>query len=72
LATCNRTTPIRGDSAVVAAGNETTARDKNILKRISTIRADFQHTAVEADIGIHLGGLKIEVMLECQLGQHRL
>ena len=41
LTTSNRTTPVRGYSAVVAASYETTASGKNILKRISTISAEL-------------------------------
>jgi len=54
LTASNRTAPIAADSAVVAASYEEAACCKDILKRISTVSADLQHTAVEAEVRIGL------------------
>jgi hypothetical protein len=67
LTTCNRTAPIGADRAVVAASSEAAARDKNILKRISTIKANLQDATVEAQIGIHIRCFKAEVVSKGQL-----
>jgi hypothetical protein len=70
LTTSNRTAPVAGNRAVVAAHNEATAGRKNVSKRVSTVRADLQYAAVEADIGIG-GGFKIKIVAECQLSAAR-
>lgn len=67
LTTRNGTAAIGGDRAVVAACEERAADRKNILKRVSTIGADFQHAPIEADIWINIRGFKIEVVPEFQL-----
>ena len=54
LTTCNRTAPIAANRAVVTANDKAAARDKNILERISTIKANLQDATVEAQIGIHV------------------
>lgn len=66
LSTCNRTATVLGNRAVVAARDEATAGCKNVLERVSTVRADLQHGPVEADIGIG-GGFKVEIVPKCQL-----
>jgi hypothetical protein len=67
LTTSNGTTAISGDHAVVAAYDEAAARIKDILECISAIKADLQHAAIEAQIGIHVRCFKVEVLLEGQL-----
>ena len=67
LATCNGTTPISGDSAVVAAHYKAAAVSKNVLERIATVCAELEHATVEPHIGIDLGCFKIEIVPECQL-----
>ena len=58
---------IDADRAVVTANNEAAARGKNILKRISTIKANLQDATVEAQIGIHVRCFKVEVVSKGQL-----
>ncbi len=41
LTACNRTAPISGDSTVVAAHYEAAAYGKNVLKCVSTVRANL-------------------------------
>ena len=67
LTTCNRTAPIGADRAVVTANNEAAARDKNILKGISTIKTNLQDATVESQIGIHVRCFEIEVVSKGQL-----
>ena len=38
------------------------------MEAISTVSAEFEHAAIEADSGINVGGLEIKVLPECQLG----
>ena len=40
------------------------AKGKNVLKRISTVRADLQHSAVEAEIRVQIGGFEIKIVPE--------
>jgi len=54
LTASNRTASIDADSAVVAASYEEAACGNDILKRISTVSADLQHTSVEAEVRIGL------------------
>jgi len=70
LTTSNGTAAVLGNSAVVAAYNEAAAGRKNVSKRVSTVCADLQYAAVEADIGIG-GGFKIKIVPECQLSAAR-
>jgi hypothetical protein len=67
LATCNGTTPISGDSAVVAAHYKAAPVSKNVLERIATVGAELDHATVEPHIGIGFGCFKIEIVPECQL-----
>ena len=48
LTTCNRTTPVSADRPIIATHNEAATDDKNILKCVSTVSADLQHTTVKA------------------------
>ncbi|MGC1093918.1 MAG: hypothetical protein WA905_14390 [Pseudolabrys sp.] len=64
--TCDRTTTISADGAVIAPYEKTSASDKNVLKRISTISAELQHAAVEPESRIRIGCFKIEVVPESQ------
>jgi hypothetical protein len=36
------------------------------LKRVSAISTELQHAAIEAEIRVHVGGFKIEVLSEGQ------
>ena len=67
LATCNGTTPISGNSTVVAAHYKAAAVSKNVLERIATVGAELEHATVEPHIGIGLGRFKVEIVPECQL-----
>jgi hypothetical protein len=62
LKTSNRTAPIRADRAVVPAHSESLSRD--IGKGISIVPAEFEHSAVEAEIGIDGGSIKVKIMAE--------
>jgi hypothetical protein len=64
--TCDRTTTISADGAVIAAYEKASARDNNVLKRISTIGAELQHASVEPESRIRIGCFKIEVVPESQ------
>ena len=65
--TCNRTTTISADGAVIAAYEKASAGGKNVLKRISTVSAELQHATVEArESGFCIGCFKIEVVPESQ------
>jgi hypothetical protein len=64
--TCDRTTTISADSAVITPHEKASACDKNVLKRISTISAELQHAAVKPESRIRIGCFKIEVVPESQ------
>jgi hypothetical protein len=64
--TCDRTTTISADGAVIAPHEKASAGGKNILKRISTISAELQHATVEPESRIRIGCFKIEVVPESQ------
>ena len=66
LTTSNRTAPISANCAVVTAGHEAPASVKDILERVSTVSAELQHTAIEAEIRILARRFKIEVVPEGQ------
>ena len=67
LTTCDRATSIGADCAIIAALNEGPTRVKNILERVSTVKADLQHSAVKAQIRIDVRCFKVEVLVERQL-----
>jgi hypothetical protein len=54
LTTCNRTTPVGADRAIITSHSKAPAGGKNILKRISAVSAELQHAAVEAEVGIRV------------------
>jgi hypothetical protein len=64
--TSNRTATISADCAVVTAHHEATASGKNVLKGVSTVSAELQYAAVEAEVGVRVRGFKIEVLPEGQ------
>jgi len=66
LTTSNRATAISANRAVIAPHGKGPAGRKNILKRISTISADFKHSAVEAQVRILARRFKIEVLSKGQ------
>ena len=61
------TAPIGADRPIGAAHDEGATGDKNVLKGISTIKADLKDTTVEAQIGIHVRCFKVEVVSKGQL-----
>ena len=63
LTTCDRTTPIGADCAVITAHDEAAAHGKNVLKCISTIKTHLQHTSIEPNIWIHVRRFEIEIVL---------
>ena len=67
LTTCNWATSIGTNRAVITAHGEAATCVKDVLKRIATIKADLQHAAVKAKIGIHLRCFEIKVLPESQL-----
>jgi hypothetical protein len=62
--TCNRTTTIRTDGAVIPSDEKTAASRKNILKGSSAVSAQLQHAAVESESRIRIRCFKIEVVPE--------
>jgi hypothetical protein len=64
LTTSNRATPIGADCPVITSHHEAPSKRKNILKRISTVRANLQHAAVEAKVRVWARCFKIEVVPE--------
>jgi hypothetical protein len=64
LPTSNRTAPIAGNRAVIAALKKDTADLKDVLERISAVKAELQHAAVKADVGVHLRCFKVEIVPE--------
>ena len=48
LTTCNRTTAIGADCAVIASDDEAPASGKNISECISTVSAELQHATVKS------------------------
>ena len=65
--TCNRTTAIGTDRAVITSYDKTSTGCKNILERISAVSAHFQDSAVEPYIWIHVRRFKVKIVLEAQL-----
>jgi hypothetical protein len=66
LTTSHRTTAISADGAVIASDHEEPASCKNILKRISTVSADFQDASVEAEVRVFARRFKVEILPENQ------
>ncbi len=66
LTTGNRTTPISANGAVVAPHHEAATSGKDVLKRISAVNADLQHSAIEAQVRILARRFKIEVLSKRQ------
>jgi hypothetical protein len=66
LTTSNRAAAISTDGAVIAADHEASASSKNILKSISTVTAELQHTAIVAEVRILARRFKVEVVPEGQ------
>jgi len=67
LTTCNRTTTIGADNAVVAAHLEAATSRKDVLECISTVNADLYHPTVETQVRILARRFNIEVMPQGQL-----
>ena len=67
LTTCDRTTPVGADCAVITTDAEAAANGENVLKCISTIKAHLQHTSIEPNVWIHVRRFEIEIVLEGQL-----
>ena len=67
LTTCDRTTPVGADCAVITTHDEAAANGENVLKCISTIKTHLQHTSIEPNVWVHVRGFKIEIVLEDQL-----
>lgn len=57
---------IIADRAIIASQHEGPAGCKNILKRVSTVSAEFQYAAVEAQVWISIGGFELEIVPKCQ------
>jgi len=69
LTTRKRATPIGADCAVITARKEGSARVKDVLESISTVGADLQHTAVKAQIRIHVRCFEVKVVTEGNSGE---
>ena len=67
LTTCDRTTPVGADCAVITTDAEAAANGENILKCISTIKTHLQHTSIEPNVWVYVRGFEIEIVLEEQL-----
>jgi hypothetical protein len=67
LTTCDRTTPIGADCAVITTNAEAAADGKNVLKCISTIKTHLQHTSIEPNVWIYVRCFEIEIVREDQL-----
>ena len=67
LTTCDRTTPVGADCAVITTDAEAAANGENVLKCISTIIAHLQHSSIEPNVWIHVRRFEIEIVLEEQL-----
>ncbi len=67
LATCDGTTPIGTDCAVITTKTEAAANGENVLKGISTVKTDLQYAAIEPNVWVHVRRLEIEVVIENQL-----
>ena len=68
LTTCNRTTPISANGAVVAPHQENATSGKDVLECISIVKTDLKHSAVETQVRILARRFKIEVLSKGQLG----
>jgi hypothetical protein len=62
LTTRNWAASIAADSAVVTAPHKSACW--NLLKCVSPVSTELQHTAVETDTGINIRGFEIEVVPE--------
>jgi len=58
--TSDGTTPIGANCAIVSAPHKSAGG--NFLKRVSTVSAELEHAAIEADIGINIGRFEVEVV----------
>jgi hypothetical protein len=67
LTTCDRTTPVGADSAVITTDAEVAANGENVLKCISIIKTHLQHTSIEPNVWVYVRGFEIEIVLEDQL-----
>jgi hypothetical protein len=62
--TCNRTTTISTDGAVIAPDEKAAASRKNILKGSSAVSTELQHAPVETQARICIGCFEIEIVPE--------
>lgn len=69
LTTCNRTASISADCPVITTGGETGAHGENVLKCISAVSADLQHTSIEPNTWVHVRNFEIEILLKVQLNR---
>ena len=67
LATCDRTTPVGADCAIITTEGEAAANGENVLKCISTIKTYLQYTSIEPNVWVHVRRFEIEIVLEEQL-----
>jgi hypothetical protein len=67
LAIANRTAPISADCTIITTHDEAAAGGQNVLKRVSTVKANLQHATVETQVGIHARCFKVEVVPKGQL-----
>ena len=67
MTTGNRAAAIGADGSVIAAFEECATCFEDVLECISAVSADFQHAAVESEIGVLARRFEIEVMPERQL-----
>ena len=67
LATCDRTTAVGADCAVITTKTEAAANGENVLKCIPTIKTDLQYAPIEPNVWVHVRRLEIEIVIENQL-----
>jgi hypothetical protein len=65
LTTSDGAAAISANCAVIAARGERAASRQNISECVSTVGAQLQHAAIEADAWIDIRCFKIEVVPEC-------
>jgi hypothetical protein len=62
--TSNRTAAVGAYRPIVTAHDEGAAGNKNVLKGISTIKADLKDPTIETEIRINVRCFKIEILPE--------
>jgi hypothetical protein len=67
LTTCDRTTSVGADCAVITTQIEAAANGENVLKCISTIKTHLQYASIEPNVWVHVRRFEIEIVLEEQL-----